>query len=120
VARPVLRLALALLLAPAALAAQRRDSARNLGDLDIEQLARIRVTSVTRGPGTVGQSTAAVFVISQENIRRAGVTSRQEALRLAPGLQVVRLGAKSRSVTSRGFADFTTNKMLVLFDGRPI
>ena len=63
---------------------------------------------------------AAVFVISQENIRRAGVTSLQEAPRLAPGLQVVRLGAQNGSVTARGFADFTTNKMLVLFHGRPI
>ncbi len=119
-ARPPLRLVVALLLTPAAAAAQRADSARNLGDLDIEQLAKIRVTSVTRGPGTVGRSMAAVFVISQEDIRRAGVTSLPEALRLAPGLQVVRLGAQNWSVTSRGFADFTTNKMLVLIDGRPI
>ena len=92
----------------------------SLADLDLEQLARVRVTSVSRGPETVAQAMAAVFVVSREDIRRAGVTSLPEALRLAPGLQVVRLGAQNWSVTSRGFADFTTNKLLVLIDGRAI
>ena len=92
----------------------------SLGDLDLEQLARIRITSVSRSPEAVGQAMAAVFVISREDIRRAGAASLPEALRLAPGLQVVRLGAQNWSITSRGFADFTTNKLLVLIDGRAV
>ena len=100
--------------------AQRPTGGDSLGDLDLEQLAQVRITSVSRAPETVGQATAAVFVVSREDIRRAGVTSLPEALRLAPGLQVVRLGAQSWSITSRGFADFTTNKLLVLIDGRAV
>lgn len=92
----------------------------SLGDLDLEQLAQVRITSVSRTPETVGEATAAVFVVSREDIRRSGATSLPEALRLAPGLQVVRLGAQNWSITSRGFADFTTNKLLVLIDGRAI
>ena len=105
----------------AALAAQDRAATEaSLGDLDIEQLAHIKVTSVSRRPGTVSEAAAAVFVISADDIRRSGATSIPEALRLAPGLDVVRLGAQNWSVTARGFADFTTNKLLVLIDGRAV
>jgi iron complex outermembrane receptor protein len=112
--------ALAILLLPGLLRAQRPDTARSLGDLDIEQLAKIRVTSVSRSPEPVGGATAAVFVVTADDIRRAGVSSLPEALRLAPGIQVARLGAQNWAVTSRGFADFSTNKLLVLIDGRAI
>jgi iron complex outermembrane receptor protein len=109
-----------LALASSAAAAQQRSQGDSLADLDLEQLARVKITSVSRGPENVGQAMAAVFVISQDDIRRAGATSLPEALRLAPGLQVERLGAQNWSITSRGFADFTTNKLLVLVDGRAI
>ena len=109
-----------LALASSAAAAQQRSQGDSLADLDLEQLARVKITSVSRGPENVGQAMAAVFVISQDDIRRAGATSLPEALRLAPGLQVERLCAQNWSITSRGFADFTTNKLLVLVDGRAI
>ncbi len=110
----------AVALAAPALAQRPTASGDSLGDLDLEQLAQVRITSVSRSPEAVGQATAAVFVVSREDIRRAGAASLPEALRLAPGLQVVRLGAQNWSITSRGFADFTTNKLLVLIDGRAV
>ncbi len=118
--RRALGIACILALTGSAARAQQRSGGDSLADLDLEQLARVKITSVSRAPESVGQAMAAVFVISQEDIRRAGVTSLPEALRLAPGLQVERLGAQNWSITSRGFADFTTNKLLVLIDGRAV
>jgi len=53
-----------------------------------------------------------------EDIRRAGVTSLPEALRLVPGLQVSQIDNSKWSITSRGFAGRFANKLQVLVDGR--
>jgi iron complex outermembrane receptor protein len=63
---------------------------------------------------------AAVFVITQDDIRRSGARSIPEALRLAPGLQVARINAGVWSVGVRGFADRLARSMLVLIDGRAV
>jgi iron complex outermembrane receptor protein len=76
------------------------------------------VTTVTRQPSTVGRSAAAVFVITNEMIRRSGVTSVPEALRLAPGLQVARIDANKWAISARGFNNRFANKLLVMIDGR--
>src|SRR5258706_14568298 len=44
------------------------------------ELMNTEVTTVTRRASTVGESPAAVFVITQDDIRRSGVTSIPEAL----------------------------------------
>src|SRR4029079_18826497 len=51
-------------------------------------------------------------------IRRSGVRSIAEALRLANGLDVARTSGSSWSITTRGFASGSANKMLVLMDVR--
>ena len=61
-----------------------------------------------------------MFVITQEDIRRSGVTTIPDALAMAPGLQVAKISASKWSVSSRGFAGFTSNKLLVLIDGRSV
>jgi iron complex outermembrane recepter protein len=92
----------------------------DVADLDIEELGRIRITSVSRRPEPASRATAAVFVITREDIRRSGASSLPEALRLAPGLQVARVTARDWSITARGFAEQSPNKLLVLVDGRAI
>ncbi len=89
-------------------------------DLDLSQLMQVKVTSVTKKPQELADSAAAVFVISNEDIRRSGVTSIPEALRMAPGLQVARISSNKWAITSRGFNGFFANKLLVLMDGRSI
>lgn len=89
-------------------------------DMDLVQLMEVTITSVAKKPQTLADSAAAVFVISQEDIRRFGVTSIPEALAMAPGLQVARISASRWSISSRGFAGFTSNKLLVLIDGRSV
>lgn len=91
-----------------------------LTELSLEDLLAVEVTSVSRKPQKLSDTAAAVFVITQEDIRCSGATSIPEALRMAPGLQVARIDANKWVVTARGFADRFSNKLLVLVDGRSV
>jgi iron complex outermembrane receptor protein len=92
----------------------------DLADLSLEQLANIEVTSVSRRAERLADAPASIYVITSEDIRRAGVTSLPEALRLAPNLQVARSSASGYAITARGFNSTTANKLLVLVDGRSV
>ena len=89
-------------------------------DMDIGQLMQITITSVSKRPQVLSDSSAAVFVITSEDIARSGVTTIPEALRMVPGIQVARIGAEKWAVTARGFNGQTANKLLVLMDGRSV
>lgn len=93
---------------------------KDLTNLSIEELMNIEITSVSKKPERLGDATAAVFVITQEDIRRSGVTSIPEALRMVPGLHVSRIDAGTWAITSRGFNGRFANKLLVLIDGRSV
>ena len=93
---------------------------KELADLSLDELAGIQVTSVSKRQERLGDAPASIFVITREDIRRAGVVSLPEALRLAPNLQVARVDARNYAVTSRGFNSAFENKLLVLVDGRSI
>jgi iron complex outermembrane receptor protein len=92
----------------------------NLKHLSLEQLGSIEVTTVSKDPQQVLKTPAAVFVITQEDIRRSGATSIPEALRLAPGVEVARVDADHWSVAIRGFAGQFSKSLLVLIDGRSV
>ena len=89
-------------------------------DLPLEDLLSMEVTSVSKKKQRLTEAAAAVFVITQEDIRRSGVTSIPEALRLAPGLQVAKMDANKWAISSRGFNTQFVNKLLVLIDGRSV
>jgi iron complex outermembrane receptor protein len=92
----------------------------NLKQLSLEQLGSIEVTTVSKDPQQVLKTPAAVFVITQEDIRRSGATSIPEVLRLAPGVEVARIDADHWSVAIRGFAGQFSKSLLVLIDGRSV
>jgi iron complex outermembrane recepter protein len=98
-------------------------------NLDIEQLAAIPVvvpamdipvTSVAKEQSTVGRSAAAVFVITNEMIRRSGATCVPEALRMVPGVEVAQVDSNTWAITIRGFNSAYSGKLLVLIDGRSV
>ncbi|WP_257285932.1 TonB-dependent siderophore receptor [Endozoicomonas sp. SESOKO1] len=92
-------------------------------DLSLEQLISLDVpdvTSVSRRKQRLMDSPAAVFVITNEDIQRSGVTSIPEALRMVPGMQVARLNGNTWSISTRGFNYIFANKLLVLIDGRTV
>ncbi len=80
----------------------------------------LRVTSTARRPQSVAESPTAVFVITQDDIRRSGVTSVPEALRMAPGVDVARIDANKWAISVRGFNGRFANKLLVMIDGRSV
>lgn len=112
---------LSLLVTPLAAQVQ-PESPGDLNRLSIEELAQIKVTSVSKTAQPLSQAAAAVFVITQDEIRRSGATNIPEILRLAPNLQVARLDANTYAITARGFnqSSGTANKLLVLIDGRAV
>jgi iron complex outermembrane receptor protein len=90
-------------------------------DLSIEELLKIKVvnvSSVSRRTQKLTEVASAVFVITQEDIRRSGATSIPEALRMAPGVEVARISTDKWGVSIRGFNGFSANKVQVLIDGR--
>lgn len=95
-------------------------SVSNLTELSLEELMEVEVTSVSRKKQMLSEAAAAVYVISQEDIRRSGATSIPEALRLVPGIQVARINSNKWAVSSRGFNGLFANKLLVLIDGRSV
>lgn len=91
-----------------------------LSELSLEQLSSILVTSVSRRAERLSAASAAVYVISADDIRRAGATTLAEALRLAPNLDVARADANQYAISARGFNNITANDMLILIDGRTV
>jgi len=80
----------------------------------------IEVTSVSKKPQKQSEAAAAIFVITQDDLRRWGVTNIPEALRRVPGIEVARIDANKWAITSRGFNGRFANKLLVLIDGRSV
>jgi iron complex outermembrane recepter protein len=87
-------------------------------NLSVEDLLNVEVTSVAKKAQSLNDAAAAIFVISNEDIKRTGVTNIPDALRLAPGLDIARISANQWAVSSRGFNGRFANKLLVLVDGR--
>ncbi|MFL6293142.1 MAG: TonB-dependent receptor plug domain-containing protein [Thermoanaerobaculia bacterium] len=117
-------LALASLLAGPAGASQEPGGAvaqaTDLKKLSIEELMEIDVTSVSRRAERLNQAAAAIIVVTREDIRRSGVTSLPEALRLVNSLHVARQSQRSWAINARGSNTSTSNKLLVLIDGRSV
>ncbi len=92
----------------------------DLTQKSLEDLMNIEVTSVSKKEERLFQTAAAVYVITQEDIRRSGLTSIPELLRLVPGLEVARIDGNKWAISARGFNGRFTNKLLVLMDGRSV
>src|ERR1700676_2117283 len=100
-------------------AAQTTDP-RDLTQASLEDLMNIQVTSVSKKDQRLAKAGAAVFVITQEDIRRSGATNIPDLLRMVPGVDVARVDHSNWSVSIRGFSDVYANKVLVLIDGRSV
>jgi iron complex outermembrane recepter protein len=97
-----------------------RHAARDLSEISLEDLMNVEVTSVSKKEQKLSQTAAAIHVITQEDIRRSGLTSIPELLRMVPGLHVARIDSNKWAISARGFNSRFANKMLVLIDGRSV
>ena len=112
-----------MLSAPGPAAAGQREPAQNPPPpqrLSIEELQAIDVTSVAKHAEPGFEAAAAISIIRQDDLRRAGITTLPEALRLAAGVEVARFDGHTWSISARGFNISTANKMVVLIDGRSV
>src|SRR5256884_4149020 len=100
--------------------AQVPDTFPDVTAISLEDLMNLNVTSVSKRTQKVADAAAAIFVITQEDIRRSGATNIPEALRLVPGVQVARIDENKWAISSRGSNGRFANKLLVLIDGRSV
>ena len=93
---------------------------QDLKRLSIEELMQIDVTTASRRDEMLRETSTAMVVIRQEDLRRAGITTLPEALRLAAGVHAAQVFGQGWAISSRGFNITTANKLLVLIDGRTV
>ena len=91
-----------------------------LKHLSLEQLGDVEVTTASKEPEQVWQTPAAIYVLTQDDIRRSGATSIPEVLRLVPGVEVARINSNSWAVGIRGFGSSFSKSVLVMIDGRSV
>jgi iron complex outermembrane receptor protein len=104
---------------PAAVSATQ--TVQDLSRLSIEELAQLPVQSASKREEPLSRAPTALFVITGAEIAGSGVTSLPEAMRLAPNLQVQQVRGNEYAITARGFNSVeTSNKLLVLVDGRSV
>lgn len=96
------------------------DALDQLLALSLEELGDVTVTTASPRAERLADAPASVYVIHRDDIRRLGIHSLPEALRLAPNLQVAQVNASSHAVTARGLKTELGNKLLVMIDGRPV
>ncbi|MBT4504055.1 MAG: TonB-dependent receptor, partial [Gemmatimonadetes bacterium] len=92
----------------------------DLTTLSLEDLLEIEITTAAKKEQPILETSAAVFVLTAEDIRRSGASSLPDALRLVPGVQVARIDASKWAISIRGFNAQFANKLLVLIDGRTV
>jgi iron complex outermembrane recepter protein len=88
--------------------------------LSLEDLLQVEIITASKKEQPILETSAAVFVLTAEAIRRSGAGSLPDALRLVPGVQVARIDANKWAISIRGFNAQFANKLLVLIDGRTV
>jgi iron complex outermembrane receptor protein len=113
---------LTLLLFCAPLLAQKSEQGKGPGvdltTMNIEDLMNIKVTSVSKKEQKLSRAAAAIFVITQEDIRRSSATNIPDLLRMVPGMDVGQINGSTWATSARGFNAQFSNKLLVMIDGR--
>jgi iron complex outermembrane receptor protein len=101
-------------------AAQDESNPDNLFEMSLEELTNMPVVSASRLPTRPQYSSAAVTVITAEDIHYSGATSIPEILQFAPGVDVRRLDRQRYIVGVRGLFGAHSDRTLILLDGRPV
>jgi iron complex outermembrane receptor protein len=86
----------------------------------LEELMQVEVLTVGKKEQRLLDTAASVYVVTNDEIRRSGLTTVPDLLRLVPGVTVARIDASKWAISVRGFADRFANKLLVMIDGRSL
>jgi iron complex outermembrane recepter protein len=93
---------------------------QDLENIDLLSLDIQKVVTASRREQKASSVPYALSVVTAEDIRRNGVHSIPDALRLVPGVDVADLSYGIAAVSPRGFQGIYSTKVLVLVDGRQI
>ncbi len=110
---------LAMLISAAAPAGAQQSSV-DLAGKSLEDLMNTEVMSASKKEQKLSQVPAAMFVITQEDIRRSDATNIPDLLRMVPGVNVAQINANTWAISARGFNEEFSDKLLVLLDGRAV
>lgn len=91
---------------------------QELRNLSLADLGNVEVTTVTKEPEDVWQTPAAIYVLTQNDIRRSGATTLPDLLRTVPGVEVAEIQTNQWAVGIRGFGSQFSRGVLLLIDGR--
>ena len=104
----------------ASLSADKAMNVDALFNLPLNELMQTEVVSVSKRAQPLSDVAAATYVITQERIRRSGLNSIPELLRMVPGLNVAQLDANKWAISARGFNRLYARNLLVMIDGRSV
>jgi iron complex outermembrane receptor protein len=99
---------------------QPSEKTSDLGELSIDQLLNVTVTSAEQKEQKLSDVAAAMTVLNSDYIKRSGATNIPDLLRYVPGVEVGQANNSDTSVAIRGFGGIFSAKLLVLVDGRSI
>jgi len=92
---------------------------KSVFNMSLEELMAQEVFTSRRGDEQF-VTPAAVYSITQEDIRRSGMTSIPELLRMVPGMHVGQLNGNMYGINCRGVNRRYSREMLVMIDGRTV
>ncbi|MGD1211954.1 MAG: response regulator [Candidatus Acidiferrales bacterium] len=88
--------------------------ATDLANQSLEDLMNVQVVSASKTEESLSRAAAAIFVITQEDIRRSGATNIPDLLRMVPGADVAQIDANTRAISARGFNARFSNELFDL------
>ena len=91
-----------------------------LVDISLEDLLKMKVTSVNKQTQQLNEIPASVYVINQEDIRRSGATRIQDLLKMVPGLFIASENYDDVDFGIRDKADYYDGTVLVLLNNVPM
>jgi iron complex outermembrane receptor protein len=86
----------------------------------LEDLLKVKVSSVAKKSEELVHSASAIHVVTAEDIRRKGAATVMDALRGVPGVNVGQIGGTDWAISIRGFQSQYSSHLLVLIDGRTV
>jgi iron complex outermembrane receptor protein len=96
------------------------DLAIDITGTSLSQLFNLKITSLSKKTQGLHKAAAAVYVLTNDEIDRLGVTTIADALRYVPGVEVAKIDASRWAISIRGFNNRAANKLLVMIDGKSI
>jgi iron complex outermembrane receptor protein len=89
-------------------------------EMSLENLMDIQIVSASRQTQKMSELSTPVSVITDEDIHYSGLTDIPGILQFTPGVDVLRLSRFRYAVGVRGLHEFTSDRTLVLVNGRSV